>query len=95
MIDVRWMWAFLDTPRADAARSWSYWAEVTGWTLSVPRGETDQFATLLPAEGDPWVKLQAVAEGAGGIHLDLDVEDVRAAAEEAKRLGAVEIGTIG
>ena len=95
MIDVRWTWAFLDTPRADAARSWLYWAEVTGWALSEPRGETNQFATLLPAEGDPWVKLQAVTEGAGGIHLDLDVEDVRSAAEEATRLGAVEIGTMG
>jgi hypothetical protein len=95
VIDVRWMWAFLDTPTADARRSWSYWSEVTGWSLSATRGETGQFATLLPVEGDPWVKVQAVAEGAGGIHLDLDVEDVRAAAEEAKRVGAVEIGTIG
>jgi Glyoxalase-like domain len=95
VIDVRWMWAFLDTPGADAGRSWEYWSEVTGWALSEPRGETGQFATLLPAEGDPWVKLQAIAEGAGGIHLDLDVEDARSAAEEATRLGAVEIGTLG
>jgi Glyoxalase-like domain len=95
VIDVRWTWAFLDTPRADAVRSWQYWSEVTGWALSAARGETDQFATLLPAEGDPWIKLQAVAQGAGGIHLDLDVDDARAAAEEATRLGAVEIGTLG
>jgi hypothetical protein len=95
VIDVRWMWAFLDTPRADAGRSWTYWSDVTGWPLSATRGETGEFATLLPAEGDPWVKVQAVAEGAGGIHLDLDVENPRDAAEEAKRLGAVEIGTIG
>ena len=34
MIDVRWTWPFLDTPRADAGRSWAFWSEVTGWPLS-------------------------------------------------------------
>lgn len=95
MIDVRWVWAFFDTPRADAARSWRFWSQVTGWALSDTRGDDDEFATLQPAEGDPWVKVQAVADGPGGIHLDLDVDDVRGAAEEAKRLGAVELGTLG
>lgn len=95
MIDVRWMWAFLDTPRPLAQRSWAYWSQVTGWSVSAPRGEHGEFATLLPTDGDPWVKVQAVGDGAGGIHLDLDVDDVRAAADEATRLGAVEIGTLG
>ena len=35
---IRWIWAFLDTPSPDAARSWAYWAQVTGTTLSTPRG---------------------------------------------------------
>jgi hypothetical protein len=95
VIDVRWAWLFLDTPRADADRSWGFWAGVTGWSLSALRGEHDEFATLLPARGDPWLKLQAVAEGPGGIHLDLDVDDVQAAAAEAERLGAHRIGGIG
>ena len=43
----------------------------------------------------PWVKLQAVADGPGGIHLDLDVEDVHAAAATAERLGATRTGAIG
>ena len=38
MIDVRWAWLFLDTPRADADRSWGFWSEVTGWPLSAPAG---------------------------------------------------------
>ncbi|HYN65749.1 MAG TPA: VOC family protein [Ornithinibacter sp.] len=95
MIDVRWMWLFLDTPRADAPRSWAFWSEVTGWPLSATRGDEDEFATLLPPDGDAWLKLQAVADGRGGIHLDLDVDDVVASAVEAERLGARRIGAIG
>lgn len=95
MIDVRWMWLFLDTPRADAPRSWAFWSEVTGWPVSPTRGDVDEFATLVPPRGDPWLKVQAVADGPGGIHLDLDVDDVAAAAVEAERLGASRIGAIG
>jgi predicted enzyme related to lactoylglutathione lyase len=95
MIDIRWAWVFLDTPRPDAPRSWAFWSSVTGWPLSATRGDHDEFATLLPARGDAWVKVQAVADGPGGIHLDLDVDDVAAAATEAERLGASRIGTIG
>ena len=95
MSPVRWVWLFLDTPRADAQRSWRFWSEVTGWSLSPTRGEQDEFATLGPPRGDPWLKLQAVVDGPGGIHLDLDVEDVHAAAARAQRLGASRTGTIG
>jgi predicted enzyme related to lactoylglutathione lyase len=95
LIDVRWMWLFLDTPRQDAARSWRFWSQVTGWAPSPTRGDLDEFATLLPERGDPWLKVQAVADGPGGIHLDLDVDDVHAAADEAVRLGATRVGGIG
>ena len=91
MIDVRWMWLFLDTPRADAGRSWAFWSEVTGWPLSATRGDHDEFATLLPPRGDAWLKVQAVADGPGGIHLDLDVADVQAAAREAERRALAEV----
>jgi hypothetical protein len=90
VIDVRWTWLFLDTPRADADRSWAFWSEVTGWRRSPTRGDREEFATLLPPLGDPWLKVQAVEDGPGGIHLDLDldVDDVHAAAAEAEALGA-------
>ena len=93
MIDVRWVWAFLDTPREHAPRSWDFWAQVTRSRLSPRRGEDGEFATLLPEEADPWVKVQAVVDG-GGVHLDLDVPDPRAAAGVATGLGAVEVATI-
>jgi predicted enzyme related to lactoylglutathione lyase len=95
LIEVRWMWLFLDTPAAEASRSWQFWSRVTGWRLSQRRGGSAEFATLLPERGDPWVKLQAVDQGPGGIHLDLDVDDVQASAAEAQRLGATRVGGIG
>lgn len=63
--------------------------------MSALRGDQDGFATLLPVDGDPWIKVQAVYEAppGGKVHFDLDVEDPRAATDEAIRLGASEIGT--
>lgn len=95
MIDVRWVWLFLDGPATDAPDSWRFWSTATRWSLSSVRGGRGEFATLLPAEGDPWVKVQATGGGGQTVHLDLDVEDARAAAEVAKGLGAVEVATIG
>ncbi|MGL4744984.1 MAG: VOC family protein [Dermatophilaceae bacterium] len=92
---IRWAWVFLDTRAADAARSWRFWSEATGWAFSPTRGEHDEFATLLPARGDAWVKLQVLAEGPGRVHLDLDVEDVEVAASRAEALGAVRTGALG
>ncbi|KGN42924.1 hypothetical protein N801_04835 [Knoellia aerolata DSM 18566] len=90
-MDIRWVWAFLDTPTPDAEQSWAFWATVTRSRLSEPRGERREFATLLPERGDAWVKVQRVLEG-GGVHVDLDVEvPLPEAAAEATRLGAVEV----
>lgn len=91
MIDVRWVWVFLDTAEADAGRSWEFWAEVTRSRLADRRGPRDEFSTLLPRTGDAWVKLQAVGDG-GGVHVDLDVDvPLPEATEEAARLGATEV----
>ncbi|MBM6404945.1 VOC family protein [Phycicoccus sp. CSK15P-2] len=92
---VRWPWLFLDTPRADAETSWRFWSEATGLPVLDRRGHTDEFATLGVHAGDPWVKLQAVDRGPGGIHLDLDVDDVEVAARTAVALGADRTGAVG
>jgi predicted enzyme related to lactoylglutathione lyase len=94
-LDIRWTWLFLDTPRRDAEASWRFWSEVTGWPVVDRRGDHGEFATLRPGRGDPWVKLQAVDDGPGGIHLDLDVDDVAAAAATAEALGARRVGAVG
>jgi len=91
MIDVRWVWVFLDTVEEDADRAWEFWAEVTRSGLAERRGPRHEFSTLLPRRGDAWVKLQSVREG-GGVHVDLDVEQpLPEAADEAVRLGATEV----
>ena len=70
---VRWVWVFLDLPQDDFERAVGFWRHVTGCRLSEFRGDRGQFATLLPARGDAWVKVQRVG-GPGGIHVDLDVD---------------------
>jgi len=87
-MQIRWMYLFLDTPSPDAARSWSYWADVTRSTVSAVRGEHAHLATLLPAHGDAWLKVQAVDEGPGGVHLDVDSDDRDAFVSHASALGA-------
>ena len=93
MIDVRWMWVFLDEPAATFEVSLTFWAATTGTTASARRGDHDEFLTLLPSTHDAWIKMQATAIGQG-VHLDLDVDDVHAAARDAVALGATHLATI-
>jgi len=81
-----WMTAFLDTPAARAAVAERFWLAVTGATLSPRRGE---FATLVPAGGDAYLRVQVVEDHAAArAHLDLHVADVAAARRRAVALGA-------
>lgn len=87
-MSIRWTWAFIDRPtaRLDAART--FWTAVTDTRLSELRGDNEEFVTLLPSEGDACVKLQGIDSGAGGAHLDFDVDDVDAFVAAAVGLGA-------
>jgi hypothetical protein len=89
MSEVRWVTAFLDTPHERAERTESFWSRVTGYRLSPRRGVQEEFATLVPADGDPHLKVQTVAESSpGGLHLDLHTDDVPGLAARAEALGA-------
>jgi hypothetical protein len=81
------VYAFLDRPAAEFERAAEFWTTVLKWSLSPRRGEHDEFATLVPPDGDAYVKLQGVQAG-GGMHLDLAGADVRALADRAGGLGA-------
>jgi hypothetical protein len=87
---IRWVYAFIDRPAEKFEAAAAFWTAVTKSTLSPRRGGHDEFATLLPPDGDPHVKLQAVGS-AGGMHLDLAVDDVHKLAERAVGLGASEV----
>ena len=83
-----WVSAFLDFAPGDFDRGVAFWEGVTGFALSARRGVDGEFATLLPPEGDDYLRVQALGEGPGRLHLDLHVENPTVAAEAAVELGA-------
>lgn len=82
-----WFDVFLDLPRATFPVSVAYWSTVTGWAPSAPRGERDQFLTLRPENGTPWVKMQAV-DGGPRLHLDVASPDRASMRARVLELGA-------
>jgi hypothetical protein len=91
-VPVRWLTVFLDFAAASFSAGVAFWREVTGSGLSPLQGATGEFATLLPPDGDAYLRVQRVAGGSGGHHLDLHVDpalaSVEQAAERAVALGA-------
>jgi Glyoxalase-like domain len=77
------MTAFLDGPDVDGE---PFWLAVTGTTLS-PRRDGGVFATLVPAVGDAYVRVQVTGAPAR-THLDLHVPGVPEAGRQAVALGA-------
>jgi hypothetical protein len=90
-MDIRWVTAFLDHPASKHDAAVAFWAAATGSPLSNRCGEHGEFATLVPNDGDAYLRVQRVASGDGGVHLDLHVEDVTAFAWKAVSLGAKEL----
>jgi hypothetical protein len=88
---VRWLTAFLDFPSASLARGVQFWQAVTGYGLSPWRGEQDEFATLLPADGGDYLRVQDIGPDAPRIHVDLHVDDIAGFADDARRLGATDV----
>jgi hypothetical protein len=66
-----WITAFLDVPASRHAVVGTFWCAVTGSVLSPSRGASGEFATLLPPDGDPYLRLQRIDSGVAGVHLDL------------------------
>lgn len=90
-----WLSAFLDLPAPVHERTAHFWQGVTGFALSPSRGEHAEFATLVPPDGDDYLRVQRIASGPARVHLDLSVTDPRAAADRAVGLGAHEIAAVG
>ncbi|MFW0797755.1 VOC family protein [Gordonia sp. CPCC 205515] len=85
---IRWLTAFLDFPAEQFGPEVTFWRAIAGSTVSPPRGAHREFASLEPFNGDPHLRVQRIDDGPGGVHLDLSVDDPRAAATEAIALGA-------
>lgn len=92
---VRWLTAFIDRPAEALPAAVAFWTRVTGTVLSAARGERGQFATLVPEDGDAFLKVQAVLDGRPEGHLDVHVDDVDGAAKRARALGATAVPQAG
>lgn len=90
-----WITAFIDIPARDWDAGRDFWTAVTGYGLSAPRGEHADFQTLLPPDGDGYLRVQRLHDGGPRVHLDLHVPDRRAAADVAVALGATEVAAPG
>jgi predicted enzyme related to lactoylglutathione lyase len=85
---VRWLTAFLDFTADSFDDGVSFWTTATDTTLSTSRGDDDEFATLLPRDGDAFLRVQRVGYGPGGIHVDVHVDDTERAVSTAVTAGA-------
>ena len=93
MTKVSWVTAFLDLPPDVHEAGTRFWSAVTGYAVSPPRGDGAEFTTLLPPQGDPFLKLQRTDSGeppesGPSVHLDLHVLSASESAERAESLGA-------
>jgi len=75
IVTTAWITAFLDVPASRHAVSAAFWSGVTGSTLSRSRGADGEFATFLPPDGDPYLRLQRIGSGPAGVHVDLHAPD--------------------
>ena len=85
---MHWLTAFLDLAPEDFDRSVEFWQGVTGYAVSPPRGPDGEFVSFVPPEGDVHLKAQRIRRGPSKLHLDVHVEDLDAAVDEAEALGA-------
>lgn len=85
---IRWLTAFLDIPESSFDAATEFWATVTDSTLSELRGDADEFATLLPVAGDPFLRVQRISDRIPLLHLDLHCSDPGEIADRAIALGA-------
>jgi hypothetical protein len=80
--------AFLDLAPDEHVPGLELWERLTGDERSAERGDDGEFVTLVPPDGDGYLRVQRLEAGPSRVHLDLHVEDPRAAALEALGLGA-------
>lgn len=86
-VTVRWLTASLDRPARSFVEVSSYWTALTGSSVSPAAGENGEFVTLVPPDGDAYLRLQRTDQG-GGSHLDVHVDDLEGFARHAEEAGA-------
>ncbi len=90
-VSTFWITAFLDFTEDGFDDGIRFWSAVTSYDVSPRRGEVEEFATLVPRDGDAFLRVQRLTEGPDRIHLDLHVPHPRVAADQAIGLGATQL----
>ncbi len=85
-MEIRWLTAFIDMPSASFDSGTRFWLAVTNAVLSRFRG--DEFATIIPQTGDPYLRVQRIGDMGPRIHLDLHVDSTVGFRDRARGLGA-------
>ena len=88
---ITWTTAMFDLPGPQLEASLTFWLRVTGSTLSAWRGDDLEYATLLPPDGDAYLRVQRTDSAEPRIHLDLHISadpGYLAVAQQAIGLGA-------
>ena len=88
---ITWTTAMFDIPGSQLESTLDFWLGVTGSTLSAWRGDDREYATLLPPDGDPYLRVQRSVSVVPRIHLDLHIAadpGYSTVAERATALGA-------
>ena len=94
-MEPRWITVFVDQPQERFDVGSQFWAGVTGSTISPRRGDDDEFATLVPATGDAFCRVQATTDASAGVHVDFHVDSIGDARGEATALGARVVADLG
>ena len=84
---IGWIHVMLDLPRDAPAGATAFWAAALGWPLGEPWPGHPEFASFTPPIGDAYVHRQLGDHGPR-VHLDLEVDDRRAATSRLASLGA-------
>lgn len=90
---IHWITGFLDLPGPAFEAGREFWPGVTGYPSSPPRGPRGDFVTLVPGEGDAYLRIQRIYDGAAGGHLDVHAGDWTDLSERADLLGARRVHT--
>lgn len=88
---ITWTTAMFDLPGPVLDATLDFWLGLTGSALSAWRGEDLEYATLLPPDGDPYLRVQRTVAAAPRLHLDLHIAadpGYRAVADSARSLAA-------
>ncbi|MCP3988108.1 MAG: VOC family protein [Actinomycetia bacterium] len=92
---IGWITAFIDQPADVFEQGTRFWQEVTGSGLSAFRGSKSQFATLLPPDGDPYLRVQRIHGDQPRVHIDFHVDSIADAGRQARSAGATLSADLG